>query len=139
MNYNEYYARQAGGALPYFAGATYQRGHGLGSLFGGLLRSTMPLIKRGAVALGRGALKTGVPIAGDVLSGQNIKTAAKRRITDTDRTILRSLVIPGVRPRKRIKRAPTKKGGTTATRQRKRQTSKKREADIFDNDDGFRT
>ena len=45
MNYNEYYARQAGGALPYFAGAQYQRGHGLGSLFGGLLRSAMPLIK----------------------------------------------------------------------------------------------
>ena len=29
MNYNDYYARQAGGALPYFAGAQYQRGHGL--------------------------------------------------------------------------------------------------------------
>ena len=139
MNYNEYYARQAGGALPYFAGVAYHRGHGLGSLFGGLLRSAMPLIKRGAVALGRGALKTGVRIAGDFLSGENIKTTAKRRVTDAGRTILRGLVIPGVRPRKRIKRAPGKKGGTTTTRQRKRQTSKKREVDIFDNDDGFRT
>ena len=73
MNYNDYYACQADGALPFFAGAHYQRGHGLGSLFGGLLRSAMPLIKRGAVALGKGALKTGVRIAGDVLSGQNIK------------------------------------------------------------------
>ena len=72
MNYNEYYARQAGGALPYFAGAQYQRGHGLGSLFGGLLRNAMPLIKRGAVALGKGALKTGVRIADDVMSGQSI-------------------------------------------------------------------
>ena len=77
MNYNEYYARQAGGALPYFAGAQYQRGHGLGSLFGGLLRSAMPLIKRGAVALGRGALKTGVRIADDVMSGQSIKRQPK--------------------------------------------------------------
>ena len=68
MNYNDYYAQQAGGALPYFAGVQYQRGHGLGSLFGSLLRSAMPLIKRGAVALGKGALKTGVRIAGDVLS-----------------------------------------------------------------------
>ena len=65
MNYKDYYARQAGGALPYFAGAPYQWGHGLGSLFGGLLRSAMPLIKRGAVALGKGALKTGVRIADD--------------------------------------------------------------------------
>ena len=139
MNYNDYCSRQAGGALPYFAGAPYKRCHGLGSLFGGLLRSAMPLIKRGAMALGRGALKTGGRIAGDVLSGQNIKRATKRRVTDAGRTMLRGLEIPGVRPRKRIKRAPTKKGGTTATRLRKRQTSKKREANIFDNDDGFLT
>ena len=99
--YNDYYARQAGGALPYFAGAQYQRGHGLGNLFGSLLRSAMPLTKRGAVALGKGALKTGVRIAGDVLSGQNIKKAAKRRVTDAGRSMLRNLEIPGVRPRKR--------------------------------------
>ena len=138
MNYNDYYARQGGGALPYFAGAQYQRGHGLGSLFGGLLRNAMPRIKIGAVTLGKGALKTGVRIAGDVLSGQNIKTAAKRRITDADRSMLRGLEIPGVRPRKRIKRPPAKTGVTTAKRRRKRQTPKKREADIFD-DGGVRT
>ena len=138
MNYNDYYARQAGGALPYFAGAQYQRGHGLGSLFGGLLRSAMPLIKRGAVALGKGALKTGLRIAGDVLSGQNIKKAAKRRVTDAGRSMLPNLEIPGVRPRKRIKRAPAKTEVTTAKRRRKSQTPEKREADIFDND-GVRT
>ena len=138
MNYNEYYARQAGGALPYFAGTQYQRGHGLGSMFGGLLRSAMPLIKRGAVALGKGALKTGVRIADDVMSGQSIKKAAKRRVTDACRSLMRGLLVPGVRPRKRIKRAPLRKGVTSATRRRKRQTPKKREADIFDND-GFRT
>ena len=66
----------------YFVGARYQRGHGQGSVFGGLLRSAMPLIKKGAMALGKGALKTGIHIADDVLSGQNIKTAAKRRVTD---------------------------------------------------------
>ena len=136
MNYNEYYAHQAGGALPYFAGAQYQRSHGLGSLFGGLLRSAMPLIKRGAVALGRGALKTGVRIADDVMSGQSIKKAAKRRVTDAGRNLMRGLLAPGVRPRKRIKRASAKKGVTSTTRRRKRQTSAKREADIFD--DGFR-
>ena len=129
MNYNDYYARQAGGALPYFAGAQYQRGHGLGSLFGGLLRSAMPLIKRGALALGKGALKTGVRIAGDVLSGQNIKTAAKRRVTDA---VLSGLRVPG----KRIKRPSAKTRFTAVQKRRKRQTSKKRQADIFDN--GFR-
>ena len=122
MNYNDYYVRQAGGALPYFAGAQYQRGHGLGSLFGSLLRSAMPLIKRGAVALGKGALKTGVRIAGDVLSGQNIKTAAKRRVTD-------AVLNPG----KRIKRSAAKVTVTAVKRRRKKRTSTKREADIFDN------
>ena len=138
MNYNEYYARQAGGALSYFAGAQYQRGHGLGSLFGGLLRSTMPLIKRGAVALGKEALKIGVRIADDVMSGQSIKRATKRRVADAGRNLMRVLA-PGVRPRKRIKHAPAKNGVTLAKRRRKRQTSAKRKADIFDNDDGFRT
>ena len=134
MNYNE-----AGGALPYFAGAQYQRGHGLGSLFEGLLRSAMPLIKRGAVALGKGALKTDVRIADDVMSGQSITRATKRRVTDAGRNLMRGLLAPGVRPHKRIKRAPAKKGVTLAKRRRKRQTSAKCEADIFDNDDGFRT
>ena len=137
MNYNEYYARQAGGALPYFAGAQYQRGHGLGSLFGGLLRSAMSLIKRGAVALGKGALKTGVRIADD-MSGQSIKRATKRRVADAGRNLMRGLLALGVRARKRIKLALAKKGVTLAKRRRKRQTSTKREADIFDNDDGFR-
>ena len=52
MNFNDYYARQVGGALPYFTGARVQRGHGFGSLFSGLLRSVARLIRRGAVALG---------------------------------------------------------------------------------------
>ena len=77
------------------------------------------------MALGKGALKTGVRIADDVLSGQSIKRAAKRRVTDTGKTMLRDLLIPGVRPRKRIKHTSAKKGVITATRQRKRQTFKK--------------
>ena len=63
MNYDDYYARQVGGALPYFTGARVQRGHGFGRLFSGLLRSVAPLIRRGAVALGKRALTTGAQIA----------------------------------------------------------------------------
>ena len=55
-----------------------QRGHGFGSLFSGLLRTVSPLIRRGAVALGKRALTTGTQIAGDVVAG---KKAAKRRAT----------------------------------------------------------
>ena len=97
MNYDDYYAQQVGGALPYFAGARVQRGHGIGSLFGGLLRSVAPLIKRGALALGNRALKTGAQIAGDILSGENIRTAAKRRTKTAGRDLLQSLHIAGSR------------------------------------------
>ena len=45
MNYDDYYARQVGGALPYFTGARVQRGHGFGSLFSGLLRTVAPRVK----------------------------------------------------------------------------------------------
>ena len=88
MNYDDYYAQQVGGALPYFAGARVQRGHVFGSLFGGLLRSVAPLIKRGALALGNRALKTGAQIAGDILSGENIRTAAKRRTKTAGREVV---------------------------------------------------
>ena len=52
INYDDYYAKQVGGAMPYITGARVQRGHGFGSLFSGLIRSVAPLIRRGAVALG---------------------------------------------------------------------------------------
>ena len=92
MNCDDYYARQVGGALPYFTGARVQRGHGFGSLFSGLLRSVAPLIKRGAVALGKRALTTGAQITGDVVAGQNIKNATKRRATAAGRALMSSLL-----------------------------------------------
>ena len=83
-------------------------------------------------------MKTGVRIADVVLSGQSINKAAKRRVTDAGKTLLSGLLTSGVRPRKRKKCASAKKGVTTVTRQRNRQTPKKRE-DIFDDDDSFCT
>ena len=66
-------------------------------------------------------------IADDVMSGQSIKKATKRRVADAGRNLMRGLLAPGVRARKSIKRAPAKKGVTLAQRRRKRQTSTKRE------------
>ena len=134
MNYNDYYTRQVRGALPYFVGARVQRGHGLGSLFGGLLRSVAPLIRRGAIALGKRALRTGMQITDDVVSGQNVKQAAKRRATDAGKDLVRSLLAStGPPPRKRqrpIKRATTIRPTSLAKRRRKGQTARPR--DLFD-------
>ena len=92
MNYDDYCTRQVGGALPYFTGAHVQRGHGFASLFSGLLRSVAPLIKRGALALGKRALTTGAQIAGDVVAGQNIKKATQRRATAAGRSLTSSVL-----------------------------------------------
>ena len=126
MNYDDYYAQQVGGALPYFAGARVQRGHGFGSLFGGLLRSVAPLIKRGALALGNRALKTGAQIAGDILSGENIRTAAKRRTKTAGRYLLQSLLAT---PGKRVKRAaPSRQRRPVKRAARRRRIA---ESDVF--------
>ena len=126
MNYDDYYAQQVGGALPYFAGARVQRGHGFGSLFGGLLRSVAPLIKRGALALGNRALKTGAQIAGDLLSGDNIRTAAKRRTKTAGRDLLQSLLATSSPPGKRA--APSRQRRPVKRAARRRRIA---EADVF--------
>ena len=127
MNYDDYYAQQVGGALPYFAGARVQRGHGFGSLFGGLLRSVAPLIKRGALALGNRALKTGAQIAGDILSGENIRTAAKRRTKTAGRDLLQSML--ATPPGKRVKRAAPSRQRRPVKRAAKRRRIA--ESDVF--------
>jgi hypothetical protein len=80
--FEDYYLNQCGhgSGMPVFQGVRMQRGHGIGNIFAGLFRSVMPLLKRIAPVIGRRALLTGASIAGDVMSGQSIKEAAKARI-----------------------------------------------------------
>ena len=113
-------------------GCTCPAGHGFGSLFAGLLRSVAPLIKRGALALGNRALKTGAQIAGDVLSGENIRTAAKRRTNTAGRDLLQSLLTTP--PGKRVKRAAPKKRIKPRRAEPVKRAAKRRriaEADVF--------
>ena len=120
--YHDYYLHQAGKGYPVYAGSRYQRGHGLGSIFGGLIKAAMPLLKKGAKTLGREALKTGLDIVGDAVEGKNIKEAATSRLTSTGKTLLQKAADevgpPGeraikgrVRPKK-IKRRQTRQQST---------------------------
>ena len=84
--YKNYYISQSGHGMPVFAGSRGQRGHGLGSLLGGLFRSAFPMIKRGLAAFGKQALKTGLEIAKDVADGEDIKESAKKRVPDGIKT-----------------------------------------------------
>ena len=126
MNYDDYYARQVGGALSYFTGARVQRGHGFGSLFSGLLRTVAPLIKRGAVALGKRSLATGAQIAGDVVAGKNVKKAAKRRATAAGRNLMQSLLNTPPPPGKRVKLIKR-----TAPRRLVTPTKRRQRTDVF--------
>lgn len=77
--FDEYYHRQSGGNAAYFHGPSHQQGHGLGGLFGSLFRAAMPvfrntvapMLKSGAKAVAKEALRTGVGVASDMLSGQS--------------------------------------------------------------------
>ena len=84
----DYYLRQTGHEYPVYTGGRFQRGHGLGSLFGGLFKGAMPLLKSGAKTLDREALKTGLSIAGDVVQRKNLKQAAKTRLKTTRQQML---------------------------------------------------
>ena len=52
-DYENYYLKQAGEGLPGFHGTKYQRGNGLGSILTGLFRVAAPLLKKGAISLGK--------------------------------------------------------------------------------------
>ena len=135
--YEDYYQRQVGGVLPVFAGSRVQRGHGLGSRFGGLLRSAAPLIKRGAVALGKRALKTGLRVADDVMSGQSVKDSAKRRAKEAGTDFINSLLggagsPPGIRASNaRRKRRIKLKTPTPSSSLSKKRRRRKTHGDIF--------
>lgn len=69
--YAEYYHQQAQGGRgtsPYFAGAPYQKGYGLGTFLKGLFRISQPLLRRGAQSLGFEALRAGKGILRDTLT-----------------------------------------------------------------------
>ncbi len=76
-------AKQSGHGLGGFQGVPYQRGNGLGSFFGRLFHSILPVAKRiGKSALktiGQEALHMGTNVIGDLSDGTNVKESFKRR------------------------------------------------------------
>lgn len=87
-----YYENQIGGGRVnnVFVGSPYQRGHGIGSFLGGLFRSVLPLLTRGAKAIGKEALRGGLHIIEDV-SGNNIpfRDSLRRRAAESGRNLQR--------------------------------------------------
>ena len=124
MLYEDYYTRQSGGEVPVFYGARTQRGHGVGSILGGLFRRALPFLSSEANILGQQAMN----VASDMIDGKSFQDSAKSRLKE-DITIFvtSNPIIPqsssGVR-RKRC-RQPSRK-------QSKKSEKKRKIADIFE-------
>jgi len=82
--YEDYYMRQCGGGggdMPVFAGARYQKGHGLGSILSGLFRRVLPFLKANGKNFAVNLLRTGVDVADDVFDGgKKFTDALKERV-----------------------------------------------------------
>ena len=77
--YDDYYTNQTGHGLPVYIGR--MRGKGLGIVLSGLFRAAVPLLKRGVTS--------GLQVAQDVLSGQNLKSSVKKRVKGTGHRLLK--------------------------------------------------
>jgi hypothetical protein len=85
-------AKQTGHGMSGYQGIPYQRGSGLGSFFGRLLRTILPVAKRiGKSALktvGKEALNMGAAVMNDVVQGKNIKQSVKKRGAKAGKNLL---------------------------------------------------
>jgi hypothetical protein len=90
--YENYYNDQAGNGIPVFSGKMYQRGHGLGNIFSSLVRTAVPLVKRGLQSVGKRALQTGLEVAQDVISDQPLKKSVEMRAKNAGKDLLGSVV-----------------------------------------------
>ena len=83
-NFEQYYMRQAygHGFGPSFSAASLQKGHGLGNILSSAFRTMAPVLKSAGKAVAKQGLHTGLNILGDVLGGENIKQASKRRLRE---------------------------------------------------------
>ena len=95
---------QRGGNVPFYRAPVLQREYGIRSIFKSVARSVMPSLEEN----GKSALTTGLEVLQDVAKGENIKTAAKKRLKGNSLALIDNTV-SGIAPRKSIKVAQISK------------------------------
>lgn len=122
-----YYQDQAGSGIGnVYHGASFQRGHGLGSFLGGLARIVFPLFRSGAAAVGREAARAGAHVLSDVASGSSgFQQALKRRAGEAGQNLtgkladtVKSMTGNGAKRRRCVRKRQSSAGS------RKRKVSK---------------
>lgn len=116
MSYNPYltyYSNQIGGSGDlegYRGGPLYKRAAGLGSIFGKLFRTIIPIAKKLAPVARRAVARHAKPlirdIAADVLEGRNVGESIKSNVKNRAVSVLRK------RKRTNTKRKPAKRQRT---------------------------
>lgn len=138
----EYFLSQAvqtGHGMNGFQGFQYQRGHGLGSFFGRLFRSILPIArnigKSALKTIGKEALSMGASVAGDLVRGREAKDSlaehgrnAAANVLDKASSALKGVSQTGGRLGKRSYRSRT---AVAAKKQPKRKRRKVGGSDIF--------
>ena len=113
--FSEESSLQRGGNVLFYCGPVLQRGYGIGSIFKSVARSVMPSLKE----IGKSALTTGLEVLQDVAKGENIKTAAKKRLKENSLAFLDDTV-SRIAPRKSIKSSTNKQIAISSSKPKKR-------------------
>lgn len=123
----QYYLNQAGGSIgQYYAGAPFQKGHGVGSWLGGLFRTILPILKSGATAVGREAARAGSHVLADVAAGDNFKGSAKKHMEEAAANLInmaKRKAEDSMRGSGRIKRPRRGRGAHSTANTRRNNTS----------------
>ncbi|GBL63119.1 hypothetical protein AVEN_107143-1 [Araneus ventricosus] len=127
--FQEHYTNHKGSGIPYYEGVSFQKGYGLGGIFGRLFRAVLPFLVKGGKALGKEALITGTNVINDVFSGEDIKIAAKRRSKEAGKNLARTAVdkVQSMIGRGKYKRKRKQQKRLISSKERK-----KRGRNIFD-------
>ena len=127
--YEHYYCQQVGRGLSVFSGGRNYRGGGLGSLLSGIGRAVMPLLKNTGKALLKQGVTSGLNIAQDVLSGQNLKSSFNKRAKEAGQSLLQRASNSVTRPQPSVR--GIKRTAPRRQRQKNGKKKKKKNSDIF--------
>ena len=124
---------QSGGSIPVFSGAKYQRGHGIGSILSGVMKMALPVLKKGALTLGKTTLSTGMNIARDKLAGKSLQQSFQDNLKIAGSDLVSRAMNSFSQPRKR--QAPPRRGSSYKRKRPKTPKSNRRQTksskDIF--------
>lgn len=121
-DYQRFFLSQRGNGMTFYRGG-HQKGHGLGSLFKSFGRAILPMVSKGAKALGKQALQTGAMVAKDVLSGNSFKDSITARSKEAGSALLDEVLSPSTPSGPvAIKRKRGKQGGQRRKKRGRRQT-----------------